>query len=394
MEHFHIIQALCRAALAKPSESVRQQVERLREALEEVGDAKQAKAISNLIASTERSIEMAPSRVTRSMAAFKGEELTANTPLPVNKETSIPIAEIKFPESLPTDSPIFSKAVIRAIDAMLEEWKNLEKIAEVDIEPIRSCLIYGAPGTGKTQLALWMARQLGLPVVVAKLDGLVSSFLGTTSRNIGTLFDFANRYRCLLLLDEFDAIAKFRADPQEVGEIKRVVNTLLQSLDARKNHGFTVGITNHETLLDPAIWRRFDIQLEIPRPSNEVMMQIIHRQLPPVELNDPQIKLLAWILEGGTGADLESLVRWMKKSYAVMDNFEHEFLAAAQQFMLLNGGRVGAQKRQLLMGDRDSLWKELKLQLNLTVTELSEISGQAISTMSRAIKRNDEVVNA
>ena len=394
MENFHIIQALCRAALAKPSDSVRQQVVRLRDALQEAGDVKNAKSLTNLLTAAERSVEMAPSKFSRSKAAFKGEELTRNTHLPVSKETSVPIAEIKFVEDLPTAPPIFGKAVMQAIEAILEEWKHLEKIAAVDIEPIRSCLVYGAPGTGKTQLALWMARQLGLPVVVAKLDGLVSSFLGTTSRNIGTLFDFADRYRCLLLLDEFDAIAKFRADPQEVGEIKRVVNTLLQSLDSRKNHGFTIGITNHESLLDPAVWRRFDIQVEIPRPSIEVMLQIIQRQLPPVTFNGPQMKLLAWILEGGTGADLETLTRWMKKAYAVSPNFEHEFLQAIQQFILLNGARVESEKRSLLMGERDVLFKELKQKFGLTVTDLAEISGQAKSTISRAMKRNDEVLSA
>ena len=394
MEHFHIIQALCRAALAKPSDSVRQQIVRLRDALQEGGDSKSAKALTNLLSAGERSIEMAPSRVSRSKATFTGEELTPNTPLPVNKETSVPIAEIRFPSNLPAVPPIFGKSVMQAIETILEEWKNLEKIAAVDVEPVRSCLIFGAPGTGKTQLALWMARQLDLPVVVAKLDGLVSSFLGTTSRNIGSLFNFADRYRCLLLLDEFDAIAKFRADPQEVGEIKRVVNTLLQSLDSRKNHGFTIGITNHEGLLDPAVWRRFDIQVETPRPSFEVMIQIIQRQLPPVVLNDPQIKLLAWILEGGTGADLEALTRWIKKSYAVSNDFHHEFLPAIQQFILLNGGRVNAEKRPLLMGERENLFKELKQRLGLTVTDIADISGQAKSTVSRAIKRSDEVLNA
>ncbi|MDD3182778.1 MAG: ATP-binding protein [Alphaproteobacteria bacterium] len=393
MEHFHIIQALCRAALAQPSDSIKQQVVRLRDALQEEGQNKNAKALSNLLAASERSIEMAPSRVGRSKAVFKGEELTHNTPLPVNKETSTPIAEIKFIDDLPLTPPIFTKAVTRAIDTILEEWRNLEKIAAVDIEPVRSCLIYGAPGTGKTQLALWMARQLKLPVVVARLDGLVSSFLGTTSRNIGTLFNFADRYRCLLLLDEFDAIAKFRADPQEVGEIKRVVNTLLQNMDARKNHGFTIGVTNHENLLDPAVWRRFDIQVEIPRPSLDVMNQIIQRQLPPVELKDAQIKLLSWLLEGGTGADVETLTRWVKKSFAVSNDFQHEFLSAAQQFIFLNGGRVAPEKRQFLMGERDVLFLELKQRLDMTVSDLADLSGQNKSTVSRIIgrKKNDEV---
>lgn len=388
MEHFHIIQALVRSALAQPSDATRQQVTRLKDALVESGDMKSAKSLSNILASAERSIEMAPSRVIRSKAVFRGEVLTSNTTLPVNKETSTPIADVKFLDELPNEPPIFNNTVFLAIQAILDEWSNLDKIASADIEPIRSCLIFGFPGTGKTHLALWMARRLGLPVVTARLDGLVSSFLGTTSRNIGTLFNFADRYRCLLLLDEFDAIAKFRADPHEVGEIKRVVNTLLQALDIRKNHGFTIGITNHETLLDPAIWRRFDVQLEIPRPQRDVIEQIIKRQLPPIRLSDVQIKILTWVLEGGTGSDIESLTRWMKKTFVVSDNYNLDFLPAIQQFVTLNSARIITEKRALLLGDRDVLFSALKNQLSLKVSDIAEMSGQSKSTISRVLNKH------
>jgi len=387
MQHFHIIQALCRTALSQPGDAAKQQVNRLREALEKEGMKKEAKALAGLLAGAERSIEMAPSRLKRSRAIFAGEQLTPNTPLPVNKETSTPLAEIKFVDQLPITPPIFNDAVMQAIGAILQEWKHLDQIAAVDIEPVRSCLIYGAPGTGKTQVALWMARQLGLPVVSARLDGLVSSFLGTTSRNIGALFAFADRYRCLLLLDEFDAIAKYRADPQEVGEIKRVVNTLLQSLDIRKDHGFTIGITNHEGLLDPAIWRRFDMQLEIPRPIFDVIVGIIQRQLPPVTIKESQIKFLAWLLDGSTGADVEVLTRWIKKSYAVVPDFQHEFLNIVQQFVLLNGSRVNENRRQAVMGDKDNLLHDLKRELDLTQADLAEVLGQSRSTVSRNMSK-------
>ena len=132
------------------------------------------------------------------------------------------------------------------------------------------CLIYGPPGVGKTKLARYLARQLELPCVEVRLDGLMSSFLGTTASNIGALFDFANRYRCVLFLDEFDAVAKARDDVQEIGEIKRVVNTLLQSLDSRNGAGITVAATNHEHLLDHAVWRRFDSRIELHKPDPDV----------------------------------------------------------------------------------------------------------------------------
>ena len=390
MQYFHIIQALCRTALSQRNEALKHQVERLRDAFVKAGEKKEAKILSDLLSLENKSIEMTPSRLHRSQAIFAGEVLTANTPLPVNKETSTPLAEVIFGDKLPIHSPIFNETLIQAIDSILDEWKNLEKIAKVDIEPVRSCLIYGAPGTGKTQLALWMARKLGLPVVMARLDGLVSSFLGTTSRNIGTLFNFADNYRCLLLLDEFDAIAKFRADPQEVGEIKRVVNTLLQSLDARKNRGFTIGITNHEGLLDPAVWRRFDAQIEVPRPSFEARVEIIKRELPPVNLKETQIKFLSWLLEGGTGADVERLSRWIKKSYAVSKDFAHEFLNLAQQFIFLNGNRVGDGQILHVMGDKDKLILELKRGLNFTQTDIAELLGQNKSTISRAMRKQNK----
>src|SRR6202167_4526051 len=140
--------------------------------------------------------------------------------------------------------------------------------------PGRACMLFGKPGTGKTKLGYWLAERLGLPLVIARLDGLMSSFLRTTARNIGSLFDFANRYRCVLLLDEFDSLAKLRDDPQEVGEIKRVVNALLQNLDGRREVGLTIGITNHPRLLDSAVWRRFEVQLEIPKPDFVIRTEI------------------------------------------------------------------------------------------------------------------------
>jgi SpoVK/Ycf46/Vps4 family AAA+-type ATPase len=347
MQYFHIIQALCRSALASPSNAIVQQIERLKECLEKDGLKKEAASLSSLLSSTSKSIEMAPSRIERSFVLLGGEELTSKVHVPVDKESSTPLAEIIFTKDIQSEAPLFSKNVQLAIESILQEWVHYDKLSNILAQPSRSCLIYGAPGTGKTHLALWIAKQINIPVVLARLDGLMSSFLGTTSRNIGNLFAFAARYRCILLLDEFDAIAKLRNDPQEVGEIKRVVNTLLQNLDGRKNIGFTIGVTNHESLLDPAIWRRFEVQIEIPKPSIEVILSIIKRWQAPLEFNETEIKFLAWSVENSSGADVESMIKWLKKA-SILESESTNLIERIRKFTLLNSGRIDEAKKTIL----------------------------------------------
>ena len=199
MDHFHIIQALCRASLSTPSQAIIKQVERLRDALEKDGATAEAKKLSRLLTSLDKTCDMAPSQLKKSKAMFNGEILTPKTPIPVDRETSTPLVEVKFPENLPNEPPLFNESVTAGVQSILDEWENYERLNDIDAQPSRSCLIYGQPGSGKTHLALWMANQLGVPVVLARLDGLMSSFLGTTSRNIGTLFSFVAKYRCILL---------------------------------------------------------------------------------------------------------------------------------------------------------------------------------------------------
>ena len=151
---------------------------------------------------------------------------------------------------------------------------------------------------------MWIAHELGLPVVIAKLDGLVSSSLGAPARNIGNLFKFANRYDCILLIDEFDefdAIAKVRDDSQDFGEINRVVNVVLQNLDARRYVGFTIGITNHSRLLDKAVWRGFEAQLDIPKPDFDLPKLLAARLMRPVEALDSHLQLITWFTDDATG---------------------------------------------------------------------------------------------
>lgn len=389
VEHFAIIQALCRAALAQPTPAVRKQIERLREGLLQDGDSRGAATLAGMLTAAEKLTEVAPSKITQSRLPLGVEALSRNTQVPVDRETAAPLAEVLFPSAIRRDAPIFDQTVTRAIRTIIEEWENVDALSSVDIEPAKTCLIYGAPGTGKTRLALWIAAQLDLPIVTARIDGLVSSFLGTTARNIGNLFGFANRHRCILLLDEFDSLAKLRDDPQEVGEIKRVVNALLQNLDGRRDIGLTIGITNHPRLLDPAVWRRFEVQLQIPKPNFEVRMAIARQFMPPIQAPEINLRMIAWFTEGATGAEIEGLVRTYKKSVAVSPDEPRHLIETLRQFATLNSARIDPRRRELLFGDNGVLFRAMNKdkQLDLSYEDIGRLAGKDKSTISRQISK-------
>lgn len=375
--------------MADASPALRKQVERLRDALAKDGEQKQSAVLASILTTADRTKELAPSRIERSRSQILGEPLTRNTPVPVDRETSAPLADIVFPADIQSAAPLFNETVSQAVSTIIDEWANFDALAEIDIRPSKTCLIYGAPGTGKTRLALWIAQQLDLPVVLVKLDGLVSSFLGTTARNIGNLFTFANRHRCVLMLDEFDAIAKVRDDPQEVGEIKRVVNALLQNLDIRRDVGFTIGITNHPKLLDPAVWRRFEVQLEIPKPDFEIRKAIAAHFMPPVKAPDSHLRLISWFTEGSTGAEIEALVRTYKKATTLREEDKRGLLDTLRQFATLNAARVQSERRALLFDDAGNLFRAMRDDpiLGFSMADIGEIAGKDKSTVSRQLGR-------
>lgn len=392
MEHYRIIQALCRAALSQPNPAVKKQVERLRDALTEGGSKKEAAQLSRLLTAAERTKEIAPSRITQSRFSVDGQVLSKSAKPPVDRETGAPLASIVFPGETNERAPVLPSTVHAAIQSLLEEWSNIEALEQFGVESPKTCLLYGAPGTGKTRLAMWLANQIKLPVLVARIDGLVSSFLGTTARNIGNLFAFANKHQCVLLLDEFDAVAKVRDDPQEVGEIKRVVNSLLQNLDERAHFGLTIGITNHPKLLDPAIWRRFEVQLEMPKPPFDVRVSIARSFMPPLRVPDNHLKLLAWFTDGVTGAEIESLVRTYKKSLAIHPDRHDALLPTLQTFATLNSARVNEAKRELLFMDEGFLYQSMSEdpELGFSYEDIGEIAGVNKSTIGRSIQRTQQ----
>lgn len=219
-----------------------------------------------------------------------------------------------MPDSI-SPLPVLPSQAETAYESLLDEWRHEAELLEHDLPVSRTLLIYGPPGTGKTSLARAIATRLGRPAVVARLDGLISSLLGNTARNLGALFDFCNRYECVLILDEFDAVAKVRDDANEVGEIKRVVNALLQNLDKRAQFGLTIAVTNHEQLLDTAVWRRFEHQVHLGLPDTSTRFQIAFTHLSDTEEPEALASVIAQLTEGRSGADVRTLaISYLKSS--------------------------------------------------------------------------------
>jgi hypothetical protein len=393
MDHFPIVKSLLRVALAQGDETVRHQAERLVVALQKSGD-QDAEALERLLSAPAQRKTLTPSRLTRSGAGVsvvppKRERLVEGVALPVDRESYAPLATVVFPESNTAEMPLLPTNLNETFDNLLLEWENADRLHDAGLSPSLSCLIYGPPGTGKTTLAMWLAKRLEVPAVVARLDGLISSYLGTTARNIGSLFDFARRYECVLVLDEFDAIAKLRDDPNEVGEIKRVVNTLLQNIDSRAHAGITIGITNHQALLDPAVWRRFEVQVSLPLPSYKRRLQIAEANVSPGAPETlTEMKLLAWLSEGLSGAEVVTMCRRLRKQALLNSSNSSAPALRIAQVAASTSSRDDTSRVSRVIGGDASAIEELAHgggEWSLSHGELAYLYGVSTKTISRRL---------
>lgn len=164
---------------------------------------------------------------------------------------------------------ILPKVVSTAVTELVEEQQRADLLRSHALEPRHRILLAGPPGNGKTSLAEAIAGELAVPLLAVRYDGVIGSYLGETAVRLARLMDYVRTRRCVLFFDEFDAIGKERGDPHETGEIKRVVSSLLLTIDALPSYVVVVTATNHPELLDRAVWRRFQLRLELPQLDRE-----------------------------------------------------------------------------------------------------------------------------
>jgi SpoVK/Ycf46/Vps4 family AAA+-type ATPase len=224
--------------------------------------------------------------------------------LPKDRERQTLLVDVRHPDRC------FSDILLRgrnrkAIQRILDEHTSAELLRTHGLLPKSKVLFCGPPGCGKTLCAEIMSAELGLPLLYTRFDAVVSSYLGETAANLRKVFDYASNGRWVVLFDEFDAIGKARDNENEHGELKRVVNSFLQLLDGFDALSLVIAATNHEHLLDPALWRRFDEIVHFPRPSVGEIRALIGMKLRNFPHRGVDVEGQASRLRGMSHGDVE-----------------------------------------------------------------------------------------
>lgn len=269
--------------------------------------------------------------------------------LPVDNKSRLPLLE-EQPAPL---HPIFLGDDENALfESFLEDARNADRLADSGLASRLCMLISGPPGTGKSLLASHVAQRLGKPFYAVRLDSAISSLLGDTAKNVRAIFDFIPRRGAVLFLDEMDAIAKVRDDKHELGEVKRVVNTVLQGLDALSPEVVVIAATNHPHLLDPAIWRRFPYKIELGQPDSDLRIALWEYFLNADSATPDKIsQLYAVISEGLTGADIETIAHAERRN-ALIDKREIDPGCVSWAVLQAKAGKPGLPPRNGLSRDQ------------------------------------------
>jgi len=175
------------------------------------------------------------------------------------------------------DDLVLDEKIFKVCKQLVEEQHRAEVLRSYGIEPRHRILLAGMPGNGKTSLAEAVAYELMYPLYVIRYENLIGSFLGETANRLQKVFDYVKTQRCVLFFDEFDTIGKERGDTKETGEIKRVVSSLLMQMDKLPSYVVVITASNHPELLDRAVWRRFQLKLELNKPTKQQIVILIEK---------------------------------------------------------------------------------------------------------------------
>lgn len=329
----------------------------------------------DLAAKLEALLSKSPTR----SSPLRREAAPAPAPLPVDLDSRMHLARVDAVPHLEVE-PVFVGGVGPKLKQLVKERQGRSRLREFGLSPTRTALFVGEPGVGKTLAAKWVARELALPLVTLDLGSVMSSFLGRTGNNVRHVLDYAKGVECVLLIDELDAIAKRRDDSAEVGELKRLVTVLLQEIDNWPADGLLLAATNHPDLLDPAVWRRFELVVEFPKPEGPELQAAINLFLGELKPQTSWSTLLSTLYRGASFSDMERSIKSARRRAAIEGLTDHDMLRELVRW------RVDALTRS----ERAAIATELVKHDIVSQREAHELTGVSRDTIRKVIREGEE----
>nr|WP_067289318.1 ATP-binding protein [Marinobacterium profundum] len=199
---------------------------------------------------------------------------------------------------------VLSDEIQDRLDKVILEQRQKDKLAKFGLHPRRKLLFTGSPGTGKTMSAAVLATELKLPLYTIVLDNLITRFMGETAAKLRLIFDHIKQTRAVYLFDEFDSIGTQRGSNNDVGEIRRVLNSFLLFVEQDSSESLIIAATNHPELLDKALYRRFDDNIRFEKPKSGQIRIIIENRLSMFDLSHLDWRSIEKEAEGLSSAEV------------------------------------------------------------------------------------------